>query len=209
MSVEQWRKSTKGERFAYRMARHPAVIVLLAYITVFGFSVTIAPLLRKPLKHLDSFGSILLHGGLIASLWYFVGWDAALFGVLIPFFASAALGSYLFYAQHNCEGIKHYETKDWNFHSAALESSSYLKMSRVMHWFTGNIGYHHVHHLNLSIPFYRLPEAMKAIPALQNPVVTTLRPRDLVRSFSLKLWDGSLGRMVTFREARAKSLTVR
>jgi len=72
-----------------------------------------------------------------------------------------------------------------------------------MNWLTGNIGYHHVHHLNPRIPFYRLLEAMAAIPELQGPVVTKLRPADIVDCFKLALWDPKRRRLVTFREAAA------
>ncbi len=65
-------------------------------------------------------------------------------------------------------------------------------MGRLMRWFTGNIGYHHVHHLNSKIPFYRLPEAMAAIKELQDPVTTSLRPRDVFACLRLKLWDPDL-----------------
>ena len=71
-----------------------------------------------------------------------------------------------------------------------------------MQWFTGNIGYHHIHHLNVRIPFYRLPEAMAAIPELQSPVTTSLEPRDIVACFQASLWDEKRQRMVSYREAR-------
>ena len=88
---------------------------------------------------------------------------------------------------------------------ASLESSSFIKFGPVMNWFTANIGYHHIHHLNPMIPFYRLPDAMKAIPELQNPIVTTLSPRDVLRCFRLKLWDPESNRMISFRDARRMS----
>ena len=78
---------------------------------------------------------------------------------------------------------------EWNYTWAALESSSFISMGRIMHWFTGNIGYHHVHHLNAHIPFYRLPEAMAGIPTLQSPVTTSLCLRDIWRCLHLELWD--------------------
>ena len=73
-------------------------------------------------------------------------------------------------------------------------------MSPVMHWFTGNIGYHHVHHLNHKIPFYRLPEAMEAMPELQTPYRTTWRPSDMWACLRLKLWDPKQGRLITWAE---------
>jgi omega-6 fatty acid desaturase (delta-12 desaturase) len=89
----------------------------------------------------------------------------------------------------------------WTYYRAALESSSYMRLNRLMQWFTGNIGYHHIHHLNIRIPFYRLPEAMAAIPELQSPVTTTLAPRDIIECFRASLWDEESQRMMSYREA--------
>ena len=89
--------------------------------------------------------------------------------------------------------------EDWTFVRASLESSSYMKLGPVMNYFTGNIGYHHVHHLNHRIPFYRLPEAMAGIPELHDPRgVTSLSPRDITACFKLKLWDPEAGHMVGY-----------
>jgi omega-6 fatty acid desaturase (delta-12 desaturase) len=88
--------------------------------------------------------------------------------------------------------------EQWSYTRAALESSSYMEMGAVMNFFTGNIGYHHVHHLNPAIPFYRLPEAMAALPALQSPGRTSLRLHDVVTCLRLKLWDPSSGHMVGY-----------
>src|SRR5690606_22663543 len=80
-------------------------------------------------------------------------------------------------------------------------SSSFLEAGPLVPWFTGNIGYHHVHHLNPLIPFYRLPEAMAALPALQKPGKTSLRPREIWACLSLKLWDPKRDQMLTFAQA--------
>ncbi|MDH4054761.1 MAG: fatty acid desaturase, partial [Gammaproteobacteria bacterium] len=90
---------------------------------------------------------------------------------------------------------------EWSYPDAAMESSSYLKLNRVMQWFTGNIGFHHIHHLNVRIPFYRLPEAMAAIPELQSPITTTLKPRDILDCFRCCLWDEERQKVVSYREA--------
>ena len=82
-----------------------------------------------------------------------------------------------------------------------------MRLGPVMRYFTGNIGYHHVHHLNHRIPFYRLPEAMAGIPELQHPRgVTSLWPRDVIACFRLKLWDTELGRLVPFPEAAEREI---
>ena len=80
-----------------------------------------------------------------------------------------------------------------------------MKLSPIMSWFTGNIGYHHVHHLNPHIPFYRLPEAMAAIPELQTPRTTSLHPLEIIRCLRLKLWDPELQRMISLRELALSS----
>src|SRR5690606_23192227 len=93
----------------------------------------------------------------------------------------------------------HVQQRDkWEYTRAALESSSYMETGPIMRWLTGNIGYHHEHHLNPGIPFYRLPEAMAAIPELQNPRKTGLSPADIAACFRQKLWDAEREEMVGY-----------
>ena len=80
-----------------------------------------------------------------------------------------------------------------------MESSSYLKTGPVWAWFTGNIGYHHIHHLNARIPFYRLPEVIAQIPELSAPKTTSLYPSEIVRCLRLKVWDVQAQQMVGLR----------
>lgn len=134
--------------------------------------------MKHPLKHWAAGAAMLVHGGLIAALWFAGGADAALLGFIAPYTFSAALGAYMFYAQHNFRGVKVLDEKDWSVTDAALKSSSYMKLPRILDWMTGSIGFHHIHHVNSTIPFYRLREAMAAIPELQKPLVTTLKPSD-------------------------------
>ena len=112
------------------------------------------------------------------------------------------IGAYLFYVQHNFPGVKFNDKKHWEYTEAALKSSSYLKMNRVMQWFSANIGFHHIHHLNSRIPFYRLPETMMAFKELQNPVISTLKIKDIVACLKLKLWDPEQNRMLTLNEVK-------
>lgn len=159
-----------------------------------------APLLKRPRRNCDSALALIVHGGVIAGLWLTGGPSLAFFVLILPFTIASALGAYLFYAQHSFPGIKMLRADEWTYYRAALESSSYLKMGRVMSWFLGNIGYHHVHHLNRLIPFYRLPEAMANIPELQNPTVTSLHPPDILACLRLGLWDEQNSRIVSYSE---------
>ena len=144
---------------------------------------------------------LLAHGILIGVLWLVGGFDVAFFSMLLPMTLASALGSYLFFAQHSFKRMQIISPESWTYYRAALESSSYMRLNKLMQWFTGNIGYHHIHHLNIRIPFYRLPEAMAAIPELQSPVITSLAPRDILDCFKASLWDEDLQRMVSFHEA--------
>ena len=199
MSVEMWRNASRSQRMRYRVTRHPLTI-LGAYLTIFFFSVTLLPLLRRPSRYWDSALALVAHGTVIAALWLLGGFDAAFFGLLLPMTIAAALGGYLFYAQHSFPGMRILPDAEWTVYRAALASSSYLKLGPVLRWFTGNIGFHHVHHLNSLIPFYRLPDAMAAIPELQHPSITTLTPRAVAACFRANLWDDVSGRMIDYRE---------
>jgi omega-6 fatty acid desaturase (delta-12 desaturase) len=198
MMTDMWRQASFWRRLHYRVSRHP-ITILTAYVTVFLFSICLLPLLKNPRKFWDGALSLLLHGGAIAVIWIFAGFQTAFFVLLLPFAIAAASGAYLFFAQHNFEGLRVLPQDDWSHFRAALESSSYMRLGPVMNWFTGNIGYHHVHHLNSLIPFYRLPETMAAIEELQSPVVTTLWPRDIITCLRLSLWDTNSQQLITYR----------
>jgi omega-6 fatty acid desaturase (delta-12 desaturase) len=150
-----------------------------------------------PRQHADAALALLVHAALVAALAVFAP-AVLLWSLVVPLGLATALGSYLFYAQHNFPGA-HFQQEGERDHAvAALARSSFIPMNAVLRWFTGNIGYHHVHHLNACIPFYRLPEAMSALKELQSPGVTTLNPRDVYRCLPLKLWDPGRQCMVGF-----------
>ena len=202
MTTGMWQTASRPERFRYRFIRHP-LTVLFGYVTIFLVSQTLVPLCSNPRRHWDGLLVLLGHLALLVALWTLGGFDTAFFALLLPMTVASALGSYLFFAQHSFEQMQVLASEEWSFERAALESSSYLELGPVMQWFTGNIGFHHVHHLSVRIPFYRLPEAMRALPELQTPGITTLAWRDILASFRCCLWDESQGRMVTYRQALA------
>ncbi len=197
LTTDLWQRISPRERVMYKIIRHP-VTIAVGYFTIFLYGMCVAPFIRNPRKNWDSALTIVLHLALVAGITWRYGFATALFALIVPLAVAMALGAYLFYAQHNFPGIVVQPRETWSYTTAALESSSYLETGPVLRWFTGNIGYHHVHHLNSSIPFYRLPEAMAAIPELQHPHTTSLRPGDILACFRLKLWDPSLGRMVPY-----------
>ena len=194
MTTEAYAKASRWTRFKYLASRHP-VLIFSGYLTVFFFGMTVVPFLANARRHFDAGVSLVIHFMLLGFMAYNEV-DDLLLALILPFTVGSGLGAYLFYQQHNCPGVQVKAGAEWDYASAALYSSSYTRMSPLMHWFTGNIGYHHVHHLNSRIPFYRLPEAMAAIPELQSPTTISLRPRDVVACLRLKLWDAQRGELV-------------
>ncbi|MGB1951089.1 MAG: fatty acid desaturase family protein [Marinobacter sp.] len=201
ITARMWRNATLWQRLAYRAHRNP--LVVFSYPIVFGLNITLLPLLRKPGKHIDSLVALFSHFGLIAVLWAVGGFSLVFFVVLLTMTLASAMGCYLFFAQHSFRRMQIASPEAWTYYRGAMESSSYMRMNQMMQWFTGNIGYHHIHHLNVRIPFYRLPEVMAAIPELQSPLVTTLAPGDIADCFRYALWDEEKQRMVSYREAGA------
>ena len=200
VNMAMWRHMPTRARLMYRLQRHPLTI-LFGYLTVFLYGTCLSSLVRAPRKHWSSGLAIGLHAALTVLVIRTAGLPGYVFGMLLPLLVACGLGSYLFYAQHNFAGLHIQRREDWSFTRAALESSSYMELGPVLRWFTGNIGYHHVHHLNPTIPFYRLPEAMAAIPELQQPSRTTLHPRDIVVTFRQNIWDEEHGCMVSYAQA--------
>jgi omega-6 fatty acid desaturase (delta-12 desaturase) len=186
MTVADYAAASFAGRLAYCVSRHPLTLAL-GYFTVFAGKMSLLPFLRNPRRHFDAGLALAAHAGFAWLV--FADFDSLLLGWIVPFAIGSAAGSYLFYAQHNFPGVRLQTAGQWNYVFSALHSSSYLAMGPVLSWFAGNIGYHHVHHLNARIPFYRLPEAMAAIEELQSPATTTLALRDIAACLSLKLWD--------------------
>ncbi|MBC7861424.1 MAG: fatty acid desaturase, partial [Bacteroidia bacterium] len=133
---------TKGERRAYLATRHP-IVIFGGYFSMFLFGMCVNSFLSSPKKHFDSLIAILLHlAGSFFVTWFF-GWQGLVFFVLIPFTVACGIGSYLFYAQHNFPGVSFSDNTEWAYEKAALESSSFMKLSFFWRWVTANIGYHH------------------------------------------------------------------
>jgi omega-6 fatty acid desaturase (delta-12 desaturase) len=199
MTKEQFVKSRPIARRGYLFVRHPLTI-LFGYLFMFLFGMCLNPFLHHPRKHFDCVIALVVHFAISVALWRFGGWHAVLLTQVIPHFITYAIGTYLFYAQHNFPGVSFADHGGWTYEKAALESSSYMRTGPIMGWFTANIGYHHIHHLNAKIPFYRLPEVLREIPELRNPKTTSLSPRDIMRCLRLKVWDVESQSMVGVRD---------
>lgn len=201
MTKAGYLSATRREQLEYRMARSPLVIVF-GYFTVFLFGMCIFPLLYDFRKNVSALTTLLVHFGTLAAGIYWFGFTFTCFAFVLPTFLAMQVGAYLFYVQHNFPAAEIRGRQDWSYADAALISSSYLETGAVLQWFLGNIGYHHVHHLNSKIPFYRLPEAMRALPGLQAPGRTSFALKDIAACLRLKLWDSDRNQLVPFPASR-------
>ena len=137
----------------------------------------------------------------VGGLCWLVGWQSVPARPGPALLLTGAIGIWLFYVQHQFEDT-YWETREaWSYDDAALRGSSYLKLPRILQFFTGNIGFHHVHHLSARIPNYNLKLAHEGATGLQ--AVPTLTLWEGLRAPRWKLWDEERGRLVTFREARS------
>lgn len=203
MTREKFLESSDKDKKLYLAVRHPLTMVF-AYFTMFLYGMCLQSFLSSPKRHWDSLLVLLLHVSAAVLLCIYFGplvWFLTLF---LPLFLAHMLGAYLFYAQHNFPAVVFRRNIEWCYEHAALESSSYMAMNPFMQWATANIGFHHVHHLNSKIPFYRLPEAMASIPELQKAKVTRLTPSEITKCLRLKLWDPQQKRMIPLKELKKR-----
>lgn len=196
---KKFERASMSERKSYLFARHP-IVIAMGYWFTFLHGMCIQPGLASPMKHWDSCLAVGVHAMYLAGMLMVAGWEVTMLAIVLPNTAAFGFGAYLFYVQHNFPSAVYASDGEWAYESSALQSSSFLDLSPFMHWVTANIGYHHIHHLNARIPFYRLPEAQAAIPELQQPMRTNLKLKEVRRCFALKLWDEQEGRMISIAE---------
>lgn len=199
LSVAQFRRLNRRDRLLYRIYRHPLAIAL-GYVPYFLLPVWSA-FRADPRRYWAGPLVIAVQWGLVFLIASTLGWQAATAAFVLPVLFAASVGSYLFYAQHCFRGVRYQMPEQWDYYRAAAESTSFFRMPGWMHWFTGNIGYHHIHHFNALIPCYRLPEAMAALPSLQAQPSTDWRLGSLAHNMSRHLWDEETGSLLSYREA--------
>jgi omega-6 fatty acid desaturase (delta-12 desaturase) len=192
---EKFEACSKKEKADYLFIRSPFAI-LFGYVFTFIFGMCINPLIQNFKKHMDSLAALLLHFAIQGLLLYFYNWQDLLLFSLIPHFVASGIGAFLFYIQHNFPEASYSNDEEWTIELAAIESSSFLEMNPLFAWFTGNIGYHHIHHLNARIPFYKLPETMAHFKELQNPKVVKINFKEINACLRLKVWDTTLNKLI-------------
>jgi acyl-lipid omega-6 desaturase (Delta-12 desaturase) len=187
-------------RAGYRLLRNPLVMFGLGPIVAMIVGPRIVARGARPRMRRSVIATNIALAVIVGGLCLAIGWRDFLLVWAPPALLAGSIGIWLFYVQHQFEEAYWESGDDWRYADAALRGSSYLKLPRLLQFCTGNIGFHHVHHLSARIPNYNLRRAHEENQIFQN--VPTLSLWDGLRAPRLKLWDEERGRLVTFAQAR-------
>ncbi|GGN99149.1 fatty acid desaturase [Saccharibacillus kuerlensis] len=200
MTIEEYVQASKWERLKYRLYRNPLVMFGLGPIALIlvssRFNRKDARKKERNNTYLTNISLVVMYSLLIWAL----GWQAFLIVHGTTMFVAGLLGIWLFYVQHTFEDSYFEEESEWDYVKAAVEGSSYYQLPKVLQWVTGNIGFHHVHHLSPRVPNYHLEKAHESTPPLQK--ATTINLKSSLKSLRYKLYDAQNKTFVTFNEIK-------
>lgn len=196
MTIDEYLEAPFWTKVQYRLYRNPFVMFVLGPIYVFGITNRFNRKGAKRKERMNTYFTNIMILAIIALLCWAIGWQAFLLVQLPIFMISGSLGIWLFYIQHTFEDSYFEEDEHWEYVKAAVEGSSYYKLPKVLQWLTGNIGYHHVHHLSPRVPNYKLEEVHNNTAPLQN--VPTITLATSLSSLKFRLYDEENKRFVGF-----------
>ena len=200
LTVDEYLANGFWKRFIYRLFRHPLFLICFAgpfnFIVLNRFS---SPKMTKKQRINVNFTNIIMLM-VAAGVSWLIGWQNFLI-IQLPIIYLAAIGGiYLFYLQHQYDEVYWCRAEDWDYKTTALQGSSFFKLPGLLRWFTGNIGFHHIHHLGPTIPNYNLVKCHA-----ENPIFQEIKPITFFKSFQslkLRLWDEKSEKIISFRELR-------
>ncbi len=200
LTVSEYVAAPRWKRLAYRLARSPIVLFLVAPFYVFLIQHRFPTRAAGRRERWSVLWTNLALSGIVVVMSSAIGFGAFLSVQLPVSLIAGAAGVWLFYVQHQFEGVSWRRRGEWDFVGAALAGSSFYKLPKALQWFTGNIGFHHIHHLGPAVPNYNLERCHRS-----EPVFRAVRPVTLwasLKSLSYRLWDEQQERLVGFRRLR-------
>ncbi|MFP3941972.1 MAG: fatty acid desaturase, partial [Thermoanaerobaculia bacterium] len=205
LTVGEYQAASRWKRLGYRVYRNPITLLVLGPAWQFLIKHRLpvdAPKTWRA-EWLGVMGTNVALAGAVAVMVAVFGLAPFLMVWAPIFVLSGAAGIWLFYVQHQFEDTYWERQPEWDFHLASLQGSSFYDLPAVGHWFTGNIGYHHIHHLSSRIPNYNLPRCMEEVPDLRH--VTRFGFLESLGCLPLTLWDEERGKLVRFRDLRGQA----
>lgn len=205
MTVEEYKQATFKQRAAYRMYRNPFVMFGLGPIYLLLITNRMNRKGARMKERINTYLINLSALGIYGIMSFLIGWKEFFMiqGPLV--FIAAALGIWLFYIQHHFEDTYFEKEEEWDFVQAAVDGSSFYKLPKWMQWFTGNIGFHHVHHLSPKVPNYHLEEVHEKNHVLSNVPVVTIRSSFVALKY--RLWDEKRKCFISFHELNKKQIS--
>lgn len=207
MTVEEYHHQTKWNQFKYRFYRHPITLFVIGPVAIFFISHRF-PLKTKKTEKLERssvYWTNLALAVIVIGFGLLIGFKE-FFMITLPMYLIAfSVGVYLFYVQHQFEYTYWKRKPDWDYFKAGIQGASYFKLPKILQWFSGNIGFHHIHHLSPKIPNYLLEKAHEENPIFQR--ANTLTIISSLKSMTLKLWDEQRNKLISFRDYRKYYLT--
>jgi acyl-lipid omega-6 desaturase (Delta-12 desaturase) len=203
LTVDEYLAASFWTRLSYRLYRNPFIMFGLGPIYVFLITNRFN---RKGARQKERLNTYFTNAAIVALaglLCWAIGWQSFLLVQGPIFWISGAAGIWLFYVQHTFEDAYFEEDKDWEYVKAAVEGSSFYKLPKLMQWLTGNIGFHHVHHLSPRVPNYKLEAVHNNTSPLQN--VPTITLATSLSSLKFRLWDEQSKKFVGFKDIKRYS----
>jgi omega-6 fatty acid desaturase (delta-12 desaturase) len=200
MTVQEYIEASRWKRFGYRLARNPFVLFGLAPVTLF----MVLQRFPKPgASRRERYSVYWMNAALALKAICLALWFGVLPYVIIQvalLLVAGGAGVWMFYVQHQFEDVYWEHSEEWDYTAAALQGSSFYKLPRIFQWFTGNIGYHHIHHLSPRIPNYNLERCHKAHELFQKVKPITFFPS--LKTMGYRLWDEKRKKLIGFGEFR-------
>lgn len=200
LTVEEYANASFWKKLSYRLYRNPFILFGLGPFYLFLISNRFN---RKDAKRKERINTYFINIAIIAVyavLIWMIGWQALVIVQLPILYIAGVLGIWLFYVQHQFEDSYFENEDEWDYVKAAVDGSSYYRLPKVLQWLTGNIGFHHVHHLSPRVPNYHLEKAHETVPPLKE--VTTITLLSSLKAIRFRLYDQATKSFVNFKEYR-------
>jgi omega-6 fatty acid desaturase (delta-12 desaturase) len=200
LTVQEYLEASRWKRFSYRLVRNPFVLLVIAPFFLFVIQQRFSSKGASRRERHSVYWTNLAIFGMAVGLSLIFGLKAYLVIQLTMVMVAGSAGVWLFYVQHQFEGVYWQRHEKWDYLTAALQGSSFYKLPKILQWFSGNIGFHHIHHLSPRIPNYNLERCHKAEPLFQTVPPVTLFSS--FKSLTFRLWDEKRHRLVGFSHLR-------